>query len=229
MAGFVRKSPFPRVAGGNLLQKESRMELKRDMGKTDLMDDMSDELEGQAREERSQRRIRNGFGGESQKKPLILAAAAAVILIVLLVLLFGGGDKNAAKELEAVKSKVEGIEKRLARIEPMEQKTSSLENQIKGLQGSVTRLEGQARALKDQLEKLSQAPAPKPQAPQAAAPQKKPSGPGEKKLHEVKRGETVFNIAKKYNMKADELRRLNNLSKNDAIQPGQKLIVVPGT
>ena len=30
-------------------------------------------------------------------------------------------------------------------------------------------------------------------------------------------------------MKADELRRLNSLSKNDAIQPGQKRIVVPGT
>jgi LysM repeat protein len=37
--------------------------------------------------------------------------------------------------------------------------------------------------------------------------------------------ETLFSIAKKYNLTIDELRRMNNLSKTDSIQPGQKLLV----
>jgi len=204
------------------------MELERDLDKPDIMDDISDELDETTMMERPRRRFRNGSGLDPQKKSLIFGAAGALLLIILLIVFFGGGgDDKASKELDAVKSRLEGLEKRLARIEAVEPKITSSENQIRALQASVNRLENLTRGMKDQIEKLAQAPAPPKPQPQAAAPQKKPAS-SEKRLHEVRRGETLFSIAKKYGVTADELRRMNHLSKDDSIQPGQRLIVDAG-
>jgi LysM repeat protein len=190
---------------------------------------MSDELDETTRGERARRRSRNGSGLDPQKKSLIFGAAGALLLIILLVVFFGGsgGDEKAAKELDAVKSRLDGLDKRLARIEGVEPKISSSENQIKGLQASVNRLENLTRTMKEQMEKPAKAPAPPTQQTPSAAPQKKPASV-EKRLHEVRRGETLFSIAKKYGMTIDDLRRLNHLSKDDAIQPGQRLIIDTG-
>jgi LysM repeat protein len=193
------------------------------------MEDVSDEFEGTMRGDRPKRRLRGASGLDPQKKSLIMGAAGAVLLIILLIVFFGGGDKDGSKELDAVKAKLDGLEKRLVRVEGVEQKISSVESQIKGLQASVTRLEGLTRSMKEQAEKLAQAaPPPKPPQPQASAPPQKKPVQAERRLHEVRRGDTLFSISKKYGMKPDELRRLNNLSKDDPIQPGQKLIVGAG-
>lgn len=200
------------------------MELQRDLDKPEIMEDVSEELDDDVRGDRPKRRFRGASGLDPQKKSLILGAAGAVLLIILLVVFFGGGgDKNAVKQLNALTSRLDGLEKRLVQVEGTGQKISSMESQIKGLQGSVTRLEGLSRTMKEQMEKAAVAAPPKPQV-SAPAPQKKPSA-SEKRLHEVRRGETLFSIAKKYGMTTDELRRLNHLSKNSGIQPGQKLIV----
>lgn len=46
----------------------------------------------------------------------------------------------------------------------------------------------------------------------------------EPKYHIVKKGETLFRIAKKYNISVEELKRLNDLN-SDKLSKGQKLIV----
>lgn len=200
------------------------MEHQRDLDTPEIMEDTSEEFDETIRGGRPKRRFRGASGLDPQKRSLLLGAAGAVLLIILLIVFFGGGgDKSAAKELDAVKARLDGLEKRLVRAEGTEQKISSMESQMKGLQGSVTRLEGAARATREQMEKLAQPAPPKPPA-QTVAPQKKPAQP-EKRLHEVRRGETLFSIAKKYGTTMDELRRLNHLPKNDPIQPGQRLIV----
>lgn len=170
------------------------------------------------------RRLRKQSGLDPQKKSLMLGAAGALLLIILLVLFFGagGGDENPTYELNAVKSRLDGLEKRLALVEGVEPKTSSSETRIKGLQASVNRLESLTRTMKDRMEKLEQAPSP-------STPPAKSVDPAsvEKRLHEVRRGESLFSIAKKYGMSLDELRRLNHLSRS-IIQPGQRLIVDTG-
>jgi len=217
------------------------MESKRDreMESPDIMGNMSEDIEETMKGERPKRRFRGNGGMDPQKKSLILGAAGAILLIILLFVFFGG-DKTAGKELDAVKSRLDAMEKRLVKAEAVEQKISPLESQIKGLQGSVNRLEGQARAMKEQADKLAQAQAqaqaaaskPQPQAPSPkpqaqASVTKKPAQAEKQHLHEVRRGETLFSIAKKYGMTPDELRRQNHMSKNDSIQLGQKLIVGP--
>lgn len=205
------------------------MELQRDLDRPEIMDEMSEDFE--ERGKRPKRRFRGENGFDPQKKSLIFGAVGAVVLIILLVVFFGGKEKNPPKELEAFKAGLDGLEKRVARIEGMEQKLSGIEGQIKALNASLQKLERQTGSLRehmDKVERMAQAAStPKP-PPQTAAPQKKPSAQGDKRLYEVKRGETLFSIAKKFGMSGEELRRLNNLSKNDTIQPGQKLIVPSG-
>ena len=46
-----------------------------------------------------------------------------------------------------------------------------------------------------------------------------------KSYHEVKKGETLYRIAKQYGITVDELRRLNKLPPNQPIEIGQKLLV----
>jgi len=47
------------------------------------------------------------------------------------------------------------------------------------------------------------------------------------RYHKVKPKETVYSIARRYGMSADEIYRLNNLKQTQNIRPGQKLLVAP--
>jgi LysM repeat protein len=53
----------------------------------------------------------------------------------------------------------------------------------------------------------------------------KPAVTSQKKYHTVQRGETLLKIGKKYGIAVEELRKLNNLSKDQSIKIGQKLLV----
>ncbi len=72
--------------------------------------------------------------------------------------------------------------------------------------------------------KMAPAPAETPSAAPAAAPTTNPDG---SVVHEVKAGETIGAIARKYQVKAQDLLVANNISDPRKIRPGQKLII-PG-
>jgi LysM repeat protein len=45
--------------------------------------------------------------------------------------------------------------------------------------------------------------------------------------HEVKAKETLYQISRRYGLTVDDLRKLNRLTPETVIHPGQKLIVTP--
>ena len=53
---------------------------------------------------------------------------------------------------------------------------------------------------------------------------KKSTAPEKHSHYVVKRGDTVFSIARRFNVAVNDLQRWNNLSKNYSLQPGNKLI-----
>ena len=61
----------------------------------------------------------------------------------------------------------------------------------------------------------------------SAAIKTKPPSLGKERYHEVHSGETLYRIARKYGLSVTELCRLNNITPNKIIQPGQKLIIAP--
>jgi LysM repeat protein len=189
---------------------------------TDTQEIFGEMQEDLARQRANARRNRNPQDSDSSGKSLLLWGFIGIILILLIVLLFRGGDKAVTEDLNALKARMEQMEKRASALETAAKKMDAVDGQIKGLQQSVSKVEGAQRTLAERMDKLAQH-AEKPSAPQAA--QKKPGA--QAKLHEVQPGETIFSIAKKYNIPADQLLKLNNLSKKDTIKAGQKLVVAP--
>ena len=185
----------------------------------EIFGEMQEDL---ARTKANVRRNRNPQDSDSSGKPLLLWGFIGIILILLIVLLFRGGDKAVTEDLNALKTRVEQMEKRASPLEAAAKKMDAVDGQIKGLQQSVSKVEGAQRSLAERIDKLAQK-GEKPSAPQAA--QKKPSA--QAKLHEVQPGETIFSIAKKYNLSAEQFLKLNNMTKKDTLQAGQKVIVAP--
>ncbi len=185
----------------------------------EIFDEMQDDL---ARNKANVRRNRNPNDSGSSGKSLLVWGFIGIILILLIVLLFRGGDKAVTEDLNALKTRVEQMEKKAAALDASAKRIDAVEGQIKGLQQSVSKGEGTQRSLAERIDKLAQH-AEKPSAPQAA--QQKPTA--QAKVHVVRPGETVFSIAKKYNLSADQLLRLNHMTKKDTLQAGQKLVVAP--
>jgi LysM repeat protein len=195
--------------------------MTRDVG-ADTQEIFGEMQEDLARQKANVRRNRASQDSSSPGKPLLLWGAIAIILLLLIVLLFRGGDKDMKEELNALKTRMEQMEKKTAALEGAAKKIETADGQIKGLQQSLTKIEGTQRAQAERIDRLAQH-AEKPAAPQPA--QKKPSA--QAKVHEVKPGETLFSIAKKYNITPEQLLKLNNMTKKDTIQAGQKLVVAP--
>lgn len=195
--------------------------MTRDVG-SDTQEIFGEMQEDLARQKANVRRNRNSQDSDSSGKSLLLWGFIGIILILLIVLLFRGEDKAVTEELNVLKTRMEQMEKKASALEAAAKKMDAVDGQIKALQQSVSKVDGAQRSLAERIDKLAQR-AEKPSAPQAA--QKKPSA--QAKLHEVRPGETVFSIAKKYNLSAEQFLKLNNMTKKDTLQAGQKVLVAP--
>jgi LysM repeat protein len=172
----------------------------------------------------------------SQRKPLILGGIGVLILIVLIVLFFGGGDTPSKKDLASLKAKLDQFEDRLARLEGVEIRIASLEKHKQELEKSMAEVEESKKILTQQysvlsqrLDSLQKGKTPVSAKSKAQASQKKPTVTGKKRYHTVRSGDTLYRIANKYGISVKELCRLNNIGQNAIIQPGQKLVVSPGS
>ena len=188
---------------------------------------MKDDLELQMDDARSDGRVyspkRRGGGTGSN-------GYLRILLVVFLVLILAGGilyflgRQPASSGVEPLQSKVIGLEQRIV----------GLEKQVAELRGKII-TPGPDLALLQRVDALSQKvealqkPKPSVSEPKAKPPTPpKPTASVEKKYHTVQKGETLYGISKKYGIGVEELRKLNNLSKDPSLRTGQKLLVSPG-
>ena len=180
-------------------------------------------------------------GERPRKKPgrKILAIAGGTLAVVLLLyavyaLLYGGGSMSSG-ERELIKSKLGKIEGDVSRVKNMEERLLNVEKTLLSQappsggvdESAAKQIESLTRRV-DALEKKMAAggkiTAQRETAPKQA-PHKEAPASASKRQHEVKKGETLYQIAKKYGLTVDQVRKLNNLGPNDGIKPGQKLTV----
>jgi membrane-bound lytic murein transglycosylase D len=96
----------------------------------------------------------------------------------------------------------------------------------------IDRFEGTVTTQIDQIikelgklhQKTGSAPAPKAKAPKPVA---KTGTEKKVRFHEVSAGETLYSISRRYGLTVDQLRTYNDIGKNTAIRPGQKLKLSP--
>jgi membrane-bound lytic murein transglycosylase D len=135
-----------------------------------------------------------------------------------------------------MRERIEHLDARVVRLESFGKKVMAIENQFSALKETLSTLEASNRAhsqqvsgLSEKTERLSATTASASPKPQASTTQQSPSSQQQSKAryHEVSRGETLFRISKQYGITVNQLRQLNNLKENQAIYPGQKLLVKP--
>jgi LysM repeat protein len=202
----------------------------------DFGGEIADTLGYKRKIERTRRR-RAFLDTALKRKYLILGGAVVIIVIILIALFSGGTSELSNKDLDAIKVRLDLLEKRLTRLEEVEITISKLEKQGKGLEQSIMAADRSARLLTVQVDALAQkvdmmakkATTTAEATEDSAAIKTKPPSPGKERYHEVRSGETLYRIAKKYSLSVTELCRLNNITPNKIIHPGQKLLVSQGS
>jgi len=197
----------------------------------EIIDDMSNDL---ADEGIGRRRTNTCAPNRSPFSKMILGVGI-VIVVLIVILLFRGENKVSKEEFKSLSNRLDQIERRLASSEAAEKKISSFESQFQTLNQSLSRLDGADRTLRERMDKLAQQME-KPATPPGPAPKATTTPPSQKtappkstsRYHEVAPGETLFQIAGKYGMSVEDLRRLNKIKSGQTLQPGQKLLVSSG-
>ncbi|WP_028575743.1 LysM peptidoglycan-binding domain-containing protein [Desulfonatronovibrio hydrogenovorans] len=194
-----------------------------------------DELEGDKPAPPKQKKNMSFNFGSGQENMLkyVLAGAGVVMVILLISLIARGGRDSSPAGMDEVMTRLEGIERQMGRMEGQEEERQRIISQVvMSSQDLRTDLETQRENLDDlrqkiaELEKVRQQPAPRPAPAPAPAPARQDQpGAEDRIVHEVQPGDNLFRIGLQYNISVDRLRQLNNLSPNDSIYPGQKLVV----
>lgn len=161
--------------------------------------------------------------GSLSPKSYLIFTGIALLILVITVTLFFRFHKRSNTDLDAIKN----------RLKTLEQNIPQIAGQVMELRRSVSNLNAVGESLTRRMDDLSHKVAQLQKAAveakaRAKAPvrvQSEPTLKTEKGTHQVQPGETLYRIAKKYGLSVAELCRLNQISKDQAIKPGQKLLV----
>ena len=168
--------------------------------------------------------------------PYIIGGIGLIVIVILLVMVLSGpSDGVDGEQLQALEERIQGLEQKLATVGVISQALNRIENNEKDINlfmERVDRFEGTVTTQIDQIikelgalhRKTGSGPAPRPRATPPVA-----KSPVQQKVnvHEVKAGDTLYSISRHYGLTVDQLRTFNNIGKDAAIRPGQKLKLSP--
>ena len=166
----------------------------------------------------------------------IIGGVGLVLIVVILIFALAGPSNDVDKQqLYALDERIQALEKRLATIGLIDQALARIDNNEKELSlimGRVDRFEGTVTTQIDQIikelgklhQKTGSTPAP---AVKTKPPVAKSTSEKQEKIHEVRAGDTLYSISRRYGLSVDQLRAYNNIGKDAAIRPGQKLRLSP--
>lgn len=184
--------------------------------------------------------------------PLILAGSALLVLVVIIVVFLtrGPDEEDRLTRLEnavtTLETRVQEADRTLSRTRRQDDVIEMLINKMDGIEDAVPEridaLEKQLASLQQQIVGSGKNPGTPPaeatdakeagddagtgSSTASKPPVKRPTTPKSKvDYHEVKAGETLYQISRQHDISVAALRRLNNLEPGALIRPGQKLVV----
>jgi len=158
-----------------------------------------------------------------------------VILIVAVVAIPRGrktAHVNQIKDLEIRLQKLEerlnefeGLDEKLAWLGSQDRKIDRLSRRVAHLESATSKKMNQLTRKLDKIPEVKKGVAGNQDAARTAdKPAESKAGP---QYHQVKAGDTLYSISRRYGLKVDEIRKLNKLTPETAIHPGQKLLIKP--
>ena len=172
------------------------------------------------------------YPGNGKRTPLFAGAALLIILVIIAIAYFTGNG-TSDKTVASVQARVKALEEKTARFDALESNVAMVQKQGEALRESVSELQSSVKALKGKLDTIGREVASLNKSP-SAVPGRQKSAPSAKKrqtgethtsYHVVRKGESLYAIAKRYGISIAELCRLNKMSRKSVIHPGQKLLV----
>jgi LysM repeat protein len=183
----------------------------------EIFEHMAEDLAKSQRNDPSFRRQKDSYGSGSSGRFVLLGLGAAIV-VLLVILVFRGTGKV---DLAPIQNRIDQLEKKMAQVDGNAKKIDTLEGQIKSLQQTLSKWEGASRSLGERMDKLAKQMI----KPQAELPAQKTQAQAKAQYYEVRRGDTLYAIAKTHGISMDQLLKLNKLKRNAEIEPGQKLLV----
>ncbi len=169
-------------------------------------------------------------GGRKAVYFYVAAGLGFLILVLAFVMLgSGAGRQELDSRIELLEKRLDDMEFRLGNIaqNPAGGDLASLQKADQDLgrrfDALERKLEGRLNQMQATLTRLEKRPPPAPPQPKAK-PAKVPPPP-KTRLHTVQKGETLYQISRKYGLRVDDVRKLNGIGKDFKIYPGQKLKV----
>jgi len=172
--------------------------------------------------------------------PYVIGGAALLVLVVVVTLMLAGPRNGAeADRLQAMEAKMRGLEKRMATIGVIDQALTRLDKQQEKLDALTRRLDQFETTVNTQLDQVIKElgilhqktdhprPAGKPAARKATAASKTVSPKKRPQYHQVRAGETLYRIGRRYGLTVKQLQNYNHIGPEAAIHPGQKLRLTP--
>ncbi|MEA3361635.1 MAG: LysM domain-containing protein [Thermodesulfobacteriota bacterium] len=170
-----------------------------------------------------------------QRKTLPLGITGILFLIILIAIFLGIGNDVSMEDLSEVQAKLNHLDKRLTQLEGIEDKIVSFIKQQKEFLHYVENLNESGSSPAQQPDKLvkrfgqmKKGVTSVPAKSEASSEIKmKPFSSGTGHHHIVRPGDSLSLIAQLHGMSVDELCRLNQISLDRIIYPGQKLLLSP--
>lgn len=163
------------------------------------------------------------------RKNILLIAAGCVLALILIVLLLSSGDEPAVSQddFTALMLRVNRIESRVAQLDGMERAVADLLENRKDVPGDepvlISRLDALSKKV-DALQRTMGTLSAEAQALKTTATSKTEER-GTPRYHTVKQGETLFGIARAYNVDLDRLCSMNKIDRRDSLHVGLKLAI----
>lgn len=179
---------------------------------------------------RENRRItRHGKPRDFKSKiiTLMLGGALTLLLIILFAVFYRGGSELPTEELPSIQARLNQLEKRISHLEGMEERIVFLDKREKGLQRYIAEYDRSGGPAAQRLDRLAERVdhLEKIVATVTVETKRKPFPLSKGRYHEVRWGDTLYQIAQQYGTSVDELCRLNNITPSQVIYPGQKVLV----
>jgi len=166
--------------------------------------------------------------------PLILLGLGFFVMIFLFIVFLSKTTDIASKtKIVSIEKRLALLEERLGKIDEIDEKLILLDTQGKKFDLFVDRFDRFETSMSLKMDIINNELYTSKKRGNKASESKKPERKRiSKKIthplyHEVKPKETLYQISRRYGLTVDDLRKLNRLTPETVIHPGQKLIVSP--
>jgi LysM repeat protein len=171
---------------------------------------------------------------KSSPIPLVLLGFGFLVMIIIFIVFLSKTADIASKtEIANLEKRLALLEERLGKIVEIDEKLTLLDTQGKKFELFVDRFDRFETSMSLKMEIINNELYTSQKKGNKTAEKKKPEQTMISKktvhpvYHEVKTKETLYQISRAYELSVDELLKLNRLTPETVIHPGQKLIVSP--